>query len=994
MRITIPCRVSAKYLHPACCQPDTPESRSRFEPERPFRRIIFLIITAILLTPAIAFPQQKIHQNLGVEHGLVQSQVLCMHQDRDGYLWLGTLDGVSRWDGIQFHNIQTPDGLAAAQVFAIAEDKDGTLYFGTGGGGVSIYQDGEFTTLDKTHGLANNQIRALHVGRDGSLYIGTFGGGVNVWRNGHIVDHLNKQRGLGNQSIYTIHQAQNGKLYVGTFGAGVSIFEDGQWVMNLTEADGLPSNFIYDMHERADGRLYFATRGGVAIFENDAIVKILTAADGLVDNFVWSIFESSRGQLYFGTWGSGLSSFDGDTFTTLDTTHGLTNNIVYSIFETSDGTLFFGTDRGISLYRPGRFETYNPRYGLAADVVYAIQQDELGRYYFGTDGGGVSMLTNGALQTLTTRHGLVDNIVMTIERGHDGTLYFGTFQNGVSVYRNGKFVKNLQEKDGLSSPVIWSILEARDGTIYFGTDRGVTIRRGDEFSVLTEKDGLAHNRVYTIYEDRGGTVYFGTRGGISIWQNGHIRQNLTEADGLSANSIYSILERADGTMCFGTWGGGLSLYRAGRFTTLDVTNGLSNNTVYGLVEDVAGRLYATTNNGVNILDFGGDSLSIRVLHSSDGLASDECSQGAAFRDTDGRLWFGTLNGVTAYDPYVDQPDSIPPKVHLTRMRLFESDIAFSPDALRKPFKHSENYFKFDFIGIDLSAPQKVVYQYRLSGIDRDWVETTQRFVQYTNLDDGDYTFEVKAKNEWGVWSDPASLSFAISPPYWETWWFRLLALLLVAGALWLFYHIRVNRLLEIERMRVRIASDLHDDIGSTLTRISVSSEIIQASSNPDKVQSAARKIGVLSREVVQTFSDIVWSIDARNDTVGDLLARMQEFAFQIFTPREIHYTFNKIGLEAEKPLPVDLRQNIYLIFKEAINNIAKHSGASMVAIELKNSGGHFRMTITDNGQGFSETQKGTGHGLRNMAMRAERINGHLTLDDRDGLAVILEIRAL
>jgi signal transduction histidine kinase len=256
---------------------------------------------------------------------------------------------------------------------------------------------------------------------------------------------------------------------------------------------------------------------------------------------------------------------------------------------------------------------------------------------------------------------------------------------------------------------------------------------------------------------------------------------------------------------------------------------------------------------------------------------------------------------------------------------------------------------------------------------------------------------VRGSNHDGVWNEHgAAVRLVITPPFWKTWWFRFLAASVAAGLLLMIYRYRIARLLEVERLRVRIASDLHDDIGATLTKISLHSELIEESAEPNEIRESLRKIGAMSRELVTTMSDIVWSIDARNDTVGDLVDRMRDFAVGVLSAKAATVTFDLAGLEVQKKLPVNLRQNIYLIFKEAINNIAKHAAASQVEVQLRNAEGKFRMTVRDDGQGWrgNEYEKQTGHGLRNMKMRAVRIGGHLDISRNGGCTVSLIAPAL
>lgn len=304
---------------------------------------------------------------------------------------------------------------------------------------------------------------------------------------------------------------------------------------------------------------------------------------------------------------------------------------------------------------------------------------------------------------------------------------------------------------------------------------------------------------------------------------------------------------------------------------------------------------------------------------------------AAYKDSDGKLWFGTTLGVTCYNPGNDIPRSTPPKMYISKVHLHENDeIRVLHDINNADFSYNQNYFRFDFIGIDLANPDKVNYRYRLKGLDNNWTSTTDRFIQYTSLDDEEYQFEVKARNEWGIWSETASVSFTINPPFWETWWFRSLWLIIILALFWSLHRFRLEKALAIERIRLKIAGDLHDEIGAVLTQISLQSDLLQANtSDVAKRDSYTKRIATLSRDVIKMFSDIVWSIDSRNDFLGDLISRMQDLALNMLKSRKIDYSFEYQGIDINKKISADVRQNVFLIYKEAINNIIKHSNAKV-----------------------------------------------------------------
>ncbi len=281
----------------------------------------------------------------------------------------------------------------------------------------------------------------------------------------------------------------------------------------------------------------------------------------------------------------------------------------------------------------------------------------------------------------------------------------------------------------------------------------------------------------------------------------------------------------------------------------------------------------------------------------------------------------------------------------------------------------------------------------MKGFHDDWIYSgNEHTASFTNLDPGNYIFRVKGSNNHGLWNEQGiSISIIITPPWWATWWFRIIMFLMFIGIGYSFYRYRVNKLLEMERLRIQIASDLHDDIGSALTRIAVHSEIIQTTTEKEKVSSASKRIGNMSREIITTLSDVVWSIDSRNDTVGDLIDRMRDFLETVFPAGSIHIDFQTKGLHFDQKVEQSLRQNVYLIFKEAVNNAAKHSGADEIRITLVNGDGKFKMEIADNGTGINEEEKQKGHhGIENMELRAKRINGELIINNLEkGTSVTL-----
>jgi signal transduction histidine kinase len=486
-------------------------------------------------------------------------------------------------------------------------------------------------------------------------------------------------------------------------------------------------------------------------------------------------------------------------------------------------------------------------------------------------------------------------------------------------------------------------------------------------------------------------MYFGTKQGIVICREGSVDVPQSPA-ALAGAHVWSIHQATDGAMYFGTNSSGLLYMRGGFFTdgrldTLDVSGGLSDNTIYGILEDDDGRLYLSTHRGVNIVDISRGVPSVRRLRHSDGLASDECNQGAAFKDSGGRLWFGTIRGVSCYDPSRDPPNPAPPQVHFTRIRLFDDDLALSAFTPRATFDHDENYFEFDFVGTNPAAPEKVVYQYRLSNIDRGWVETRHNFVQYRALPHDDYTFELRARNEWGYWSVPAALSFTIKPPFWKAWWFIVLIVLAAGGTIVFLVMNRVQHMLAIERLRTKIAADLHDDVGAGLTEISITGEVI-AQKLPEEsrvlVSGELGRIGGAARQLINSMSDIVWLVNPSRDSLHDLIARLGDSYKETLNAANVTFRVHNVDTLKNVRLAMERRQHVFLIFKEAINNALKYSGCSKISLEVELSGVRLKMKLADNGSGFDTAAPAAGNGLRNMAERAAKVGATVNIYSSPG----------
>jgi two-component sensor histidine kinase len=427
----------------------------------------------------------------------------------------------------------------------------------------------------------------------------------------------------------------------------------------------------------------------------------------------------------------------------------------------------------------------------------------------------------------------------------------------------------------------------------------------------------------------------------------------------------------------------LDILKNGVVKNIDVEDGLSSNTVLSVVSDKEENIYLSTFKGVNILyNLSSDSFFIRTITQKDGLAADDCNREASLLDDEGNLWFGTERGVSIYNPEKDNPVTTSPKIYITGLQIYNHNYPMDKFLENPVLSYDKNYLNFIYTGINLSSPEKIKFKYLLSGIDIEWVENNDNAVQYTNLDDGEYVFQVKAGNEWGYWSEPAKISFIINPAWWETWWFYLLVIISLASLLIFIISYRYKHLLAIEKVRLKISTDLHDDIGAGLSELSFLGEIIKhklPESASSLVKKELTKIGEVSRGLINSMSDIVWLVTPKTDSLFDLIVRLRDLYADVITDRNISFEVKNLEGLKKVSLKMESRQHIYLIFKEAINNCLKHSNFKNIILTINQSGNKIIIKLRDDGRGFNEGKYFAGNGLKNIKERAKLIGGHISI---------------
>ncbi len=873
-------------MQPETCKSHPPLMMPILVASRYGTALIVTLLVAFLL-PEATFGQRYHFQSYTIDDGLAQSQPTAIYQSRTGYLWVGTFGGgISRFDGKTFTNFTVQDGLASNDINDIVEDAGGTLWFATSNG-VSWYDGQQFHSMA---GMAGKAVSTLWTDPKGPLWFGLTNDGLARYEDGRLTFYTVDQ-GLPDNAVRVLFQDRDGRLWVGT-DAGLCRFDAAAFTCFST-ADGLAGKAVRALAEDRDGRLWVGTADGLSYYEDG---RFQTATHPLLAGVhVQALTVDRNDGVWIGT-DAGLFQRTTTGVNGYTKANGLGHDNILSLFIDREENLWIGSNLGgLTRFAFSPFVLFDDTHGLAEKTAWHILQDRRGDFWFGTDGGGVSRYDGTTFTTYTTADGLASDIVFTALLDRTGMLWFGTSE-GLTRYDGRRFVS-------FPAPVfkerVWSLEEDRNGGIWIGTGgNGLYYYREGRFSRYSTADGLASNTINALDEDPSGVLWIGTNGGLSIF-DGQAFSSVTTADGLSNKFVTFVQADGTGGVWMATYGGGLNHYRprgasgGPQVETYTTADGLSNNQVLTLLYDGAGGMWVCTNNGLNRLDLAAYQVTGRARFVQYGPAAGfvgrECNSGAAYRDDQDRLWFGTAKGVMRYTPGPGRQNRYPPRTHITGVRLFfERDVDWSsyaegmqpeshlPAGLRLPY--DKNHLTFEYIGISLTAPEAVTYQYRLEGVDEDWTPLTKNTdATYANLAPGAYTFQVRAANGDGVWSAaPATFSFVITPPFWRAPWFLLLGTLaLIVGSVTVIRRRERRLKWRQQELEARVEE-------RTLALQHEKEKVVRMNEKLRQTNLELQQLSLVAREtdnvvmIADTEGRIEWVNEALNRVAGFTLEKMKE----------------------------------------------------------------------------------------------------------------------
>jgi ligand-binding sensor domain-containing protein/signal transduction histidine kinase len=972
------------------------------------------------------------------EEGLPSATVSAITQTRDGYLWCGTYDGVVRFDGVRFGRIGPDDSTnqQANRIQCLHVDRQGQLWIGTDGAGLMRYANGAFDVYAEHAGSSLNAVRSIAEDAAGYLWLGTRGGlgRFKDWR----VEWFTESRGFSNasKSVWTVAFDQTGSLWVadwvnlkqfrdrqfetppfatdikvpvravycdpagGTWAgmAGRALRRDAEGTWVEVPDDGLFANVeVTAFCKTRSDELWVGTRKGLCRRTSDGKWRIYNPPDRPLNSDVRALFEDREGNLWVGTGSSGLVRLKRRVVRTYSAENGIPDGPVFGVCEKPDGGVWLGLNNGhVVESTDAHFQRFQRLPGIPGDTpIKCILSSRNGALWIGTFGNGLFRVKDGTPTRLAPTVGSparIDRITALLE-DHTGAVWVGSYY---SLYKTSggsdMVVPVMVAGREVRAPVV-ALLQDRAGTMWIGWEGfGISRLFGDRVMWLTRGEGLPSHFIRAFYEDEAGVIWIGTTSGLCFWRDGKVR-TLTKAHGLLDNSIHQILEDNEQNLWLGSSRG---IMRVARSELLAVAEGRKNG------------------------------LEVFACGQGEGVLNEYCSGGfspAGVKTKDGKLCFPTARGLVVVDPrHLNLTmNTNAPSVYIEEVRAdgkvvaqpFSSpgnsssvdpaDHAPAPLALATGTRRLE----FVYTAPCLSAPERVHFRYRLEGFDPDWTDAgAARSAVFGNVSPGHYRFQVLACNAAGAWNEIGhALSFRIAAPFWQTWWFLTLAAVASAGVLGggvrvvAVRHLRrrLRRLEEahaIEKERMRIAQDMHDEIGGKLSRISFLSDMARHNvPSNSKAGEQIEEVSEAAREVIRTVDEIVWAVSPRNDTLESVVHYICRHAEEFFelTPVELQlklpHEFPDIRFSAE------VRHNLFCAVKEALNNVLKHSDATRVRIAFAVSPASFIVTLADNGRGFDSDHRlgvtaapngRVGNGLLNMQERLQSVNGTFELRTQPG----------
>ncbi|MDE3068487.1 MAG: hypothetical protein KGJ60_13205 [Verrucomicrobiota bacterium] len=989
------------------------------------RRLSSLVTGLLVLGAAPAFGSKAssawYERSWQSADGLPDNDVSGVAQTPDGFLWVATAGGLMRFDGVRFQEfpLASLNDVPNRVVRAMLLDRQKRLWLDMDRGPVVCIGPG--VTQVFTNSLPDARATFMAEDARGAVWLTYVNGSLVRIRDGRVTV-LGSAEGWPPGAVSSLASDVNGRLWLAK-GHEVGVFQRGKFRTLLT----LPET-VWCLGQRREGGIWICAGRRLLSFDEGSAARLfgeLPAVQHGIEET--ALLEDRNGALWIGTAADGLFRCDGRSVTEVPTSY----REIACLTQDREGNIWAGTaGGGLDRLRPRIIELLGTASGLPYESVRSVCEDTTGAIWVVAQNGAMGRLArwqDDAWSTLPKGTNEPTGNFFCVAADPRGGIWIGTRDHGVYHLKDGR-CRNWRRQDGLASNTVRSILQCSSGDLYVATDGPNQLQRLRDGHWQRLPMPVQTHTLRCLVEDAAGRVWAGAADGYLLRVKGD--QVLDETPGATNRllSIRCLYAARDGSLWIGYAGWGIGWLKDGHYARITPDQGLYDDYISQLMADDRGWLWCAGNRGIfevpleQLLQVAqGRRSQVRCIAYSRGegfpnLQPNYENAPGALRSRDGRIWFPMRTGLAVV--YPDRvPDSSPPPVLLERVTvdgrtvgLYDRYLPFNPRSaspaanlqasgvvLRLP--PSLRKLVFEFTALSFTAPENVSFQYRLQGLDDNWIEGgAARGVTYSQLPPGPYRFQVRACNLAGVWSpQDASLRFVVLPFYWETWWFRLsvafaFTLSIVAIVRYVSFrrlHRRL-RLLEqqaaLQRERARIAKDIHDDLGANLTQITYLGELAQQDqAEPVKAAERVGKISATARQALKSLDEIVWAVNPRNDTLAHLIDYAGQFAVDFLRTAGIRCRLDLPEHGPARELSTDLRHNLFLVVKESLNNIVKHARATEVRLGVSATEESLEMTIEDNGRGFErEPEDALADGLRNMRQRMADIGGEFHFESHAG----------
>lgn len=929
--------------------------------------------------------------------GLPQNSVNTILQTRDGYLWIGTQEGLLRFDGNRFTTFDKGNVAAfrSNYIWSLFEDSRGTLWAGTNGGGIIAKTKSGFVSYTTKEGLAGNIVRAICEDPSGGVWFGT-NTGASRFYNGKWTT-FTTANGLPSNDVSMLYADKNSDVWISGSG-GVVIARYGSIINPTPNVQSI--GFSVMLRDR-QGTLWLGhAERGLYRWSKGAFVPD-TAASRVLHSGVLSLFEDQAGSLWIGTAGSGLVRKRGQQLSSFTTEHGLSDDYVKSLLQDAEGNLWIGTySGGLNRLRDGKFTSITTRERISSDFVLSVSEDKAGSVWLGTYGDGLNQIHPNGQVTIYRGDGIMPDVISSVYAARDGSVWIGSYGKGV-LHFDGESIDIYTKKKGLGNEIIVAQFESRDGAVWFGTMNGLSVFRNGKMEAVPLNAELDKTSIQCIAQSPDGTMWFGTAGlGLVEWRDGIAKIHSTKT-GLTSDLITALFFDSNGELWIGTDGGGLNRLTKKGVRSYGMAQGLYNDVVFAILEDSHHHLWMSCNKGIYCIERKSfdeyDAKKIQRLTcmgfgEADGMTSSECNgrrQPAAWKGADGSLWFATIEGVTRVNPERLPINARVPPVAIERVYLDGREIP-AADSIIVPAGTTR--VEIQFTALSFVAPERVRFKYQLADVDERWVDQSiERHAVYTHLQPGAHLFKVIACNNDGVWNETgATILLIVKPRFYQTTLFYIVAAFALLALLFVLYWLRMRRVRAFERELVSLVRQrtqkLEEEKERTEEALREKSDLINFATHDLKNP----------LQTILGFSQLVHSDQAATAEIKRISAMMYRAAAQMLTIinelLEIaalesgKLRLNKILLDAgelcrtivanneqlakrkEQSITLQCEENLLIDadadrLREAIENLLSNAikyspRGKTISLFARRDEESIRISVRDEGPGIDEAERG------------------------------------